>query len=130
MEHEEKCISVEECPGTCSGGKEQNECGSACPLTCDNYENPPFCTRQCVSGCFCPEGKVDLNGVCVNKTTCAGDCSCQQSFCSGYYTLVYCLCAQAAVTVKKARSVLQFRLKTMNMQCAKTPMLVGYYMVL
>ena len=58
----------------CSGGKEWLECGTACPLTCDNYDNPPFaCTLQCVQGCFCPAGKVDLNGVCVNSTTCKGN---------------------------------------------------------
>ena len=57
----------------CSVGKEWSECGTACPLMFENYEDPPACTRQCVPGCFCPQGKVDLSGVCVNSTTCAGE---------------------------------------------------------
>lgn len=41
-------------------------CGTACPLTCDNYNNPPTaCTRQCIIGCVCKPGYVK------NK---AGDC--------------------------------------------------------
>ena len=58
---------------TCTGGKEWQDCGTACPLTCDNYENPQtICTLECVSDCFCPEGKVDVNGVCVNPSACPG----------------------------------------------------------
>ena len=73
VEHKDRCMSVEQCPRDCNGGKEWQECGTACPLTCDNYKNLLVCTLQCVQGCFCPRGKVDLNGVCVNKTTCAGE---------------------------------------------------------
>ena len=72
VEHNETCISTDECPQVCTGGKEWQECGTACPLTCDNYDNPPFaCTLQCVQGCFCPSGKVDLNGVCVEPHMCS-----------------------------------------------------------
>ena len=59
-------------PANCTGGKEWNTCGTACPLTCDNYETDIACTRQCVQDCFCPEGKVDLNGVCVEPSICSG----------------------------------------------------------
>ena len=56
----------------CTGGKEWQDCGTACPLTCDNYDNPPLvCTLQCVQGCFCPDGKADLNGVCVEPASCS-----------------------------------------------------------
>ncbi|XP_037041481.1 zonadhesin-like isoform X4 [Bradysia coprophila] len=48
-----------------------NPCGSACPLTCDNYKNPPVCTRQCVPGCYCQEGYVRNNaGNCVRPCDC------------------------------------------------------------
>ncbi|KAK0074420.1 hypothetical protein PV325_008384 [Microctonus aethiopoides] len=30
------------------------ECGTACPATCDNYNENGGCSMQCVSGCFCP----------------------------------------------------------------------------
>lgn len=56
----------------CTGGKEWQECGTACPLTCDNYDTDFACTKQCVEGCFCPEGKVELDGICVDPSKCSG----------------------------------------------------------
>ncbi|CAG2171827.1 unnamed protein product [Oppiella nova] len=33
------------------------QCGSACPITCNNLRSPPrFCTKNCVSGCQCDRG--------------------------------------------------------------------------
>ena len=46
------------------------ECGSACPTTCDNYNTTVICTEQCVPGCFCPPGTVELSGVCVDPSQC------------------------------------------------------------
>ena len=57
---------------TCSGGKEWQDCGTACPLTCDNYNTTIICTTQCVSGCFCPQGMVDHNGECIAPSDCVG----------------------------------------------------------
>ena len=57
---------------TCSGGKEWQDCGTACPLTCDNYNTTIACTEQCVSGCFCPQGMVDYNGECIAPSECVG----------------------------------------------------------
>ena len=48
------------------------ECGTACPPTCDNYNTTVVCSQGCVSGCFCPEGKVELEGVCVDPFQCPG----------------------------------------------------------
>ena len=57
---------------TCSGGKEWQQCATACPLTCDNYDTVPVnCTESCIERCACPEGKVELDGVCVEPSTCA-----------------------------------------------------------
>ena len=52
---------------------EYQECGSACPATCENHENPPVCYDICVDGCFCPPGQVLLNST---STTCVAveDC--------------------------------------------------------
>ena len=66
------CVKLISLPPACSGGKEWQDCGTACPLTCDNYGTPVTCTEQCVSGCFCPQGMVDLNGVCVDPASCGG----------------------------------------------------------
>ena len=55
----------------CSDGKVFNSCGTACPITCTNLDEPRICTRQCVSGCFCPRGTVENgdNG-CVDPRDC------------------------------------------------------------
>ena len=61
----------------CSGGKIFT-CGSVCPLTCDNYQNPPACIELCQEGCFCPTGQVEHHGVCVDTDQCppltVGEC--------------------------------------------------------
>ena len=54
----------------CSGGKVWSDCGTACPTTCDNYGSRIICTALCRSGCFCPPGTVDHNGVCVDPSQC------------------------------------------------------------
>lgn len=53
----------------CMNGKVHQSCGTACPKTCDNL-NPSFCTKQCVSGCFCPFGLVQLGNSCVTPSQC------------------------------------------------------------
>ena len=63
----------------CTGGKEWQECGTACPLTCDNYDELQICTLQCVQGCFCPGGTVERNG-----TTCVTTDQCSESTCKSF----------------------------------------------
>ncbi|XP_056399827.1 uncharacterized protein LOC130294256 [Hyla sarda] len=45
------------------------DCGSACPLNCENYKTPPsFCSMGCVSGCFCRAPYIffrGTDGICV-----------------------------------------------------------------
>ena len=58
----------------CTNGKLFQTCGTACPLTCDNYKNPPTgCIDECVEGCFCPQGLVELGTTCVSPTSCPGE---------------------------------------------------------
>ena len=66
------CVSVS--TDVYTGGKVWQECGTACPPTCDTYRYGAVfpCTEQCVSGYFCPEGKVDHNGLCIDPSECPG----------------------------------------------------------
>ena len=49
------------------------ECGTACPLTCENYGTVFPCTRQCVAECQCIDGYVlNSEGVCILPEDCPG----------------------------------------------------------
>nr|ADY39579.1 hypothetical protein [Hottentotta judaicus] len=52
--------------------EEYQECGTARPITCANYHNPPTgCTEQCVSDCFCKNGYYRAsNRACVLLKDC------------------------------------------------------------
>jgi len=53
---------------TCPTGMVFKECGTNCPLTCDNYKNYDCQLTGCRRGCFCPRNKVLAdNGTCVDK---------------------------------------------------------------
>ena len=57
-------------PG-CINGKVYTTCGTACPLTCGNYQDQPSgCTLQCVIGCVCPSGMVEYEDGCVAPSDC------------------------------------------------------------
>eukprot|EP00118_Oscarella_pearsei_P014831 m.129828 g.129828 ORF g.129828 m.129828 type:complete len:324 (+) comp37990_c0_seq12:119-1090(+) len=58
-------IPASECPD----GKEYQECGSACPLTC-GQPDLDLCSLVCVSGCFCPSGQYLSGDKCVCKEEC------------------------------------------------------------
>ncbi|KAG4065149.1 hypothetical protein HA402_007546 [Bradysia odoriphaga] len=70
------CCRESECPASqvCPQNQVYNSCGTACPLTCENYKNPPrFCTKQCVIGCECNKGYVKKSdGSCCLPTECTG----------------------------------------------------------
>jgi len=74
------CVPLSECKPqvtTCSLSHEvYNACGTACPLTCDNYNTPPACTEQCVPGCYCEDGYFrNSKGNCVTKSECTNQVS-------------------------------------------------------
>nr|AOF40217.1 venom peptide HtPi1 [Hadogenes troglodytes] len=47
-------------------------CGTTCPLTCENFRNPPkHCPQGCFVGCMCKRGLVrHRNGRCVRPPRC------------------------------------------------------------
>ena len=54
----------------CPAGMVYQQCGQACPQTCDM--EGVECAGGCVEGCFCPTGKVLWNGNCIDESECAG----------------------------------------------------------
>ncbi|XP_073426614.1 serine protease inhibitor swm-1-like [Dendrobates tinctorius] len=70
-----ECVKVEK---SCSGNTEYQECGSACPPTCNN--SSPVCTKMCTPGCFCKKGTIrNDKGECVKvEKCCSGSTEYQQ----------------------------------------------------
>ncbi|XP_048005706.1 von Willebrand factor-like isoform X2 [Leguminivora glycinivorella] len=64
------CYKKKVPPSPCPKGEVRNTCGSACPPTCENKDEPPICTSQCVDGCFCAKGTYRNK-----KGKCTADCS-------------------------------------------------------
>ena len=61
------------CTVVCEGSKEYQECGTACPPTCDSLLHPYdllLCPAVCSAGCFCPEGTVLHNDQCIPPEQC------------------------------------------------------------
>ncbi|XP_077861966.1 mucin-2-like [Saccoglossus kowalevskii] len=59
----------ERCPITCSGGMVYEQCGSACPKTCQKtaYQCED---DHCIDGCHCPNATVKYNNVCIAEDEC------------------------------------------------------------
>ncbi|XP_055944337.1 carboxypeptidase inhibitor SmCI-like [Argiope bruennichi] len=72
---EEECY--QKCRVQCEENAHYEDCGTACPLTCENYNNPPeFCPAICLSGCQCDEGFVQTeSGRCVKPEDCPVKCN-------------------------------------------------------
>nr|XP_054765345.1 zonadhesin-like [Lytechinus pictus] len=72
------CVLESECPSTtgCGANEVFDNCGTACPKTCDNRNELIPCTKNCVVGCFCEEGYVreSVNGPCILETECTSEC--------------------------------------------------------
>ncbi|XP_037041474.1 von Willebrand factor-like isoform X6 [Bradysia coprophila] len=78
-EEDNTCCLESECPGNfeeeevCPLNEEYDECGSACPLTCNNYKSPPdMCTDNCIKGCRCQDGYVrnEADNTCCLESEC------------------------------------------------------------
>ncbi|XP_066276590.1 cysteine-rich motor neuron 1 protein-like isoform X1 [Branchiostoma lanceolatum] len=57
-----------ECPAHSSW----NQCGSACPTTCDNLGTNVICPEVCVPSCTCDDGYVLKDGNCILEDQCGG----------------------------------------------------------
>jgi len=69
---ERECIEIDHCPPSeCCKHEHYEDCGTACPETCDDHGELKVCTEQCASGCFCNEGYVKAdNGTCILRWDC------------------------------------------------------------
>ncbi|CAH2325423.1 mucin-5AC-like, partial [Pelobates cultripes] len=65
------------CSLKCPESMEYKECGTACEKSCTNQEST-YCTKNCVIGCFCPNGTVYDD---VRETGCipTSQCYCKYS---------------------------------------------------
>ncbi|XP_043849817.1 IgGFc-binding protein-like [Dromiciops gliroides] len=58
------------CNVACPPNSYYDFCGSPCQVTCANLNTSVTCTRPCTAGCFCQEGYVLENGICVPRNHC------------------------------------------------------------
>jgi len=70
-----KCIPRSQC--SCGTNEFFNDCGSACPDTCEIRSQS--CTRQCVPGCYCNNGFIRLNN--QSNSPCIPISECNNSLC-------------------------------------------------
>lgn len=126
-----------DCPTPkCRKNEEHNWCGSACEPTCALMASePPICTEQCVSGCFCKDGWLkNANGRCVRQkskrcqreackkgeafykcgTNCEPTCANPSPFCNKMCKLNTCQCPQGKLRRSDGKCV-----KAGNKKCTK-----------
>ncbi|XP_078669843.1 zonadhesin-like [Branchiostoma floridae x Branchiostoma belcheri] len=69
-----RCIPEEQCGRTeCPPHSTWDDCGLACPTTCDNLGTDILCPRICIAGCACDDGYVLNNGSCIPEEQCPSD---------------------------------------------------------
>ncbi|GFV25848.1 zonadhesin [Trichonephila clavipes] len=75
------CILPNFCPVVCAENEEYKECGTPCPLTCNNQTEQRLCPPICVKGCFCRDGFVrDPTGKCILPKFCPIVCKANEVF--------------------------------------------------
>ncbi|KAM5236357.1 IgGFc-binding protein [Ctenodactylus gundi] len=59
------------CPLSCPANSLYEQCGPACPATCNSEAVPSNCSgRPCIEGCVCLDGFVSSGGACVPASSC------------------------------------------------------------
>ncbi|XP_047349733.1 chymotrypsin inhibitor-like [Vespa velutina] len=56
----------------CGPNSFYSDCGSICPITCENYNDPPkICADVCIRKCVCEQGYIlNKEGKCVLPCEC------------------------------------------------------------
>ncbi|XP_019375523.1 PREDICTED: otogelin [Gavialis gangeticus] len=63
----------QQCVITCDEQFTYNECINCCPVSCQQKTQCIDSELPCVDGCYCPDGLIYENGLCVNPTECPCD---------------------------------------------------------
>ncbi|XP_077177718.1 otogelin isoform X2 [Paroedura picta] len=63
----------EQCAVVCEEHLVYNECIDCCPVSCQQKTQCVGSELPCVDGCFCPDGLIYENRLCVNPTECPCD---------------------------------------------------------
>ncbi|XP_056681256.1 IgGFc-binding protein-like isoform X1 [Monodelphis domestica] len=58
------------CNVSCPANSYYDFCGTPCQVTCANLNTSITCTRPCIAGCFCQDGYVLENEVCIPRNSC------------------------------------------------------------
>ncbi|KAM8967216.1 LOW QUALITY PROTEIN: SCO-spondin-like [Pelodytes ibericus] len=68
-----RSCNLHNCTLDCPVGRVYSDCSNSCPHSCSDLQPQTQCLQEiCEPGCTCPQGKVLLNGDCVNPE----DCTC------------------------------------------------------
>ena len=60
------------CIAECPSGMVYQQCASLRPRMCGNARATTSPTGGCATGCFCPDGQILRNGICIDPRACPG----------------------------------------------------------
>ncbi|NWV08573.1 OTOG protein, partial [Ptilonorhynchus violaceus] len=63
----------QQCAITCAGPLTYNECINCCPVSCHQQSQCIGSELQCIDGCYCPDGLIYENDLCVKPMDCPCD---------------------------------------------------------
>lgn len=91
-----ECVEPEKCSRldikspeiSCPKNEVFDFCGTGCPITCENVNNPPkLCVAFCTTECFCAANLIrdTITGECVAKENCTQTCGLNEMYlpCNG-----------------------------------------------
>ncbi|CAH1242272.1 HMCN1 [Branchiostoma lanceolatum] len=61
--------NLQDCQEECLDDKVWKECGN-CPRTCLDLQEGVLCEEDCIPGCYCPDGSVLQDDICVSYAEC------------------------------------------------------------
>uniref|UniRef100_A0A8D0G9K2 Otogelin n=1 Tax=Sphenodon punctatus TaxID=8508 RepID=A0A8D0G9K2_SPHPU len=63
----------QQCAVSCEDHLIYNECINCCPVSCQQKSQCVDSELPCIDGCYCPDGLIYENGICVKPTDCPCD---------------------------------------------------------